>query len=462
MLKLDGSVWAAGMNIYGQVGDILERTPITKFIEVFPGVSKAVAAGGGHSMVLKHDGTVWSAGRNKFGQLGDGTYVDRSVFVPVISGDHAKGLAVSSKHSLMVKEDGSVWSTGSNVFGQLGDEWPMTHTSKFKEVMCCDANAVAAGNEHSMVLKDDSTVWTAGWNHHGQLGVDIDPENPFGNALNKFVRVVSSGATAIAAGGYHSLVLKADGTVWGAGANNYGQLGDGSMISSNKMHMVSSPVMQKATGGAVAIAAGMRHSIVLGRDGSVWTAGSNAHGQLGDGTRLTRHIFVQVVSSGAQAVAAGGSHTMMIDQDDSVWATGSNEYGQLGYGPRIVKDTFFRVVLANDGMWCMEPWARSAFSVEQARVLFSSLMLVCGDGGKEGSICHPLAMFKIRVVSCVSLLPACLPACMYACTCAGLLFDTVVYSSIAKETMRKSRTRKDAGFLRVQMHACDASNSAHL
>ena len=39
--------------------------------------------------------------------------------------------------------------------------------------------------------------------------------------------VVHAGAQAIAAGGYHSMVLKADGTVWATGDNRYGQLGDG-------------------------------------------------------------------------------------------------------------------------------------------------------------------------------------------------------------------------------------------
>jgi alpha-tubulin suppressor-like RCC1 family protein len=42
--------------------------------------AKAISAGISHSLVLKNDGTVWAAGDNSFGQLGDGTGIGRNVF----------------------------------------------------------------------------------------------------------------------------------------------------------------------------------------------------------------------------------------------------------------------------------------------------------------------------------------------------------------------------------------------
>ena len=41
---------------------------------------EAIAAGRWHSMLLKSDNTVWSAGWNRDGQLGDGTNSNRNVF----------------------------------------------------------------------------------------------------------------------------------------------------------------------------------------------------------------------------------------------------------------------------------------------------------------------------------------------------------------------------------------------
>ena len=48
--------------------------------------AQAIAAGGFHSMVLKGDGTVWAAGSNSDGQLGDGTTNRKSRYVEVFKG----------------------------------------------------------------------------------------------------------------------------------------------------------------------------------------------------------------------------------------------------------------------------------------------------------------------------------------------------------------------------------------
>ena len=82
MLKKDGTVWAVGANMFGQLGIRSKLyVAMTNFVELFPGGAKAIAAGGGHSMVLKQDSSVWSAGMNTYGQLGDGSRTAKSTFV---------------------------------------------------------------------------------------------------------------------------------------------------------------------------------------------------------------------------------------------------------------------------------------------------------------------------------------------------------------------------------------------
>ena len=81
-MKEDDSLWATGANDYGQLGVGLRTAPITHFVKVFSGGAIAVAAGGadgGHSMVLKQDGSVWATGKNMYGQLGDTTNAGRNV-----------------------------------------------------------------------------------------------------------------------------------------------------------------------------------------------------------------------------------------------------------------------------------------------------------------------------------------------------------------------------------------------
>ena len=87
-----------------------------------------------------------------------------------------------------------------------------------------------------MILKQDGSVWVTGSNRHGQLG-----DGSYTDRRN-FVRVVSSGAIAVAAGEYHSMVLQQDGGVWATGRNNFGQLGDGSKIDRICFTVVASTV----------------------------------------------------------------------------------------------------------------------------------------------------------------------------------------------------------------------------
>ena len=75
---------------------------------------------------------------------------------------------------------------------------------------------------------------------------------------------------------------------------------------------------------------GGQHSVLLKRDGSVWTTGENHRGQLGDGSAIDKKKFSKVISGGALAVAAGNLHSLVIKSDGSVWGAGCNIFGQLG------------------------------------------------------------------------------------------------------------------------------------
>ena len=107
--------------------------------------------------------------------------------------------------------------------------------------------------------------------------------------------------------------------------------------------------MRVVSSGAKAVAAGSRHTLMLKQDGSVWATGYNEYGQLGDGSTSDRHTFVQVILDSVKIVAAGAFHSMALMQDDSVWATGSNFYGQYGDGSTKSRKTFVQVSLHKNG-----------------------------------------------------------------------------------------------------------------
>lgn len=212
-------------------------------------------------------------------------------------------------------------SSGWNGVGQLGTGSTRDSHAPAASAGVSGVSSAAAGWYHSLAVKGDGTVWASGSNGQGQLGDGTTPDrwSP--------VRVAGlTNVTAVSAGALHSLALKADGTVWAWGWNAVGQLGDGTRTDRR------TPVAVTGLAPIVAISAGANHNIALAADGSAWTWGWNAVGQRGDGTTSDRWTPVRVPGlSGVTSVSAGGYHTLAV-QDPWPWAWGWNAVGQMGDG----------------------------------------------------------------------------------------------------------------------------------
>ena len=130
---------------------------------------------------------------------------------------------------------------------------------------------------HSLVLKADGTLWTFGHNEYGQLGTTTNngTDRPEPNP-----DPVLTDVAAIAAAGHHSLALKTDGTLWTFGYNQYGQLG----TATNSGTGTPNPTPTQILTDVAAIAAGVYLSLALKTDGTLWTFGNNFDGQLGTAT----------------------------------------------------------------------------------------------------------------------------------------------------------------------------------
>ena len=334
ILKQDGSVWSTGVDADGQ-GE--------SFVKVISSDAVAAAAGNYYSIVVKKDGSVWTTGKNSRGHLSffDGSATTRSYFYFARSIPGASVVAAGGFHCLILTA-GRLWVAGWNKFGQLGTGSHSDKTKFFEiipdvHVALSVTVAVAAGDIHSILLKDNGSVWGAGGNYNGQLGDGSK------NGRTIFVKVIPSGVSGLAAGGYHSVVVKQDGSVWATGSNEYGQLGDGSTETScNYVEVVASE--------AKSVAAGSRHSMVLKQDGSVWATGYNVYGQLGDGSTMNSQSFVKVIENGVRSIAAGAFHSMAIKEDGSIWATGSNQHGQFGDGTTISQENFVRLTQFDIGV----------------------------------------------------------------------------------------------------------------
>ena len=214
--------------------------------------------------------------------------------------------------------------------------------------------AITAGGAHVCALKSDSTVWCWGYAFQGQLGDGTMGHFPPG-ARFKPVQVLNSVGDApltdvvgIDGGGNHTCAVKADGTAWCWGYDQFGQLGDDTSGGYGGNHVRLLPVQVVTAAGpaltnVTQIAAGNFSSCAVTADQTVWCWGADDQGQLGDGVVNNFgdvKAAVQVITesgtlSSVTAVSLGtGHYACAVRSDGTVWCWGRDGEGQLGDGTR--------------------------------------------------------------------------------------------------------------------------------
>ena len=178
VLKSDETVWALGYNDCGQLGDgttTQSDSPVQVLSASTGALTGVVAikAGYDHNLALKSDGTVWAWGYNVSGQLGNGTRVDSNKAVVVCTSTGVllgvSSIAAGEYHNLALK-NGTVWAWGFNTDGELGNGTRTSSSNAVEVSSLTGVSAIAAGDFHSLALKSDGTVWAWGDNEYGQLG----------------------------------------------------------------------------------------------------------------------------------------------------------------------------------------------------------------------------------------------------------------------------------------------------
>ena len=239
---------------------------------------------------------------------------------------------------------------------------------------------VAAGGQHSLALRDDGTVWSWGTNEYGQLGHGHTTDVSYAVQIttdasgDPFEDVVY-----VDAGYEHSLALKADGTVWTWGRNNYGQLGNGGQGTSIARPVQVVDGVGEPFTNVVSIAAGDRHNLALKAEvdldnfttiSSLWSWGYNSNGQLGNGNTSNKTTPVQVLDSSGIGVEevigmqASRDHNWLIKTDGTIGSWGDNDYGQLGDGNTLGKRHTVQVIAENGSPITIDPEAENVgFSV---------------------------------------------------------------------------------------------------
>jgi alpha-tubulin suppressor-like RCC1 family protein len=203
---------------------------------------KSVATGNYNSCAADQLGDVYCWGRTILNSLG---FVDRSSGPPIISSNEemdifkATGLppiervSAASRNFCALTRTGSVICVGIWAFGVSPAGATGPNNMGFIPVTGIDsAEQISTGNRHSCSLLTDGTIRCWGYNYSGQLGNQGVVR--VGDDTNLSVEVTSlPDATQIGCGGDHCCAVVEDGDVYCWGANSFGQLGNGHVLSSD-------------------------------------------------------------------------------------------------------------------------------------------------------------------------------------------------------------------------------------
>lgn len=324
-LKADGTLFAWGSNRWGQLGD---GTTTDKLVPTLSGTAltwSSVSAGEFHTAAIRPDGTLWAWGFNQNGQLGDGSFVDK--LAPTKIGDATTWVAVSAgvAHTVALMKDGTLWAWGRNFSGQLGDNSTIDQPVP-KKILPPTPNttwtAASAGAAHTCGRLSDGAIACWGSNIYGQLGDGSISASPVPKV------VVGFSAVSMSVGGYHTLAIRADGALFSWGANDKGQLG----ISPSVDGLLPAQVGSRTN--LAIVSAGGRHSLTINSDRTLWAWGSNSNGQLGNSTVVDSTVvpISPSLPAGARwlSISSGKFHTAAIRDDGTLWTWGLNANGQLG------------------------------------------------------------------------------------------------------------------------------------
>jgi alpha-tubulin suppressor-like RCC1 family protein len=335
---------------------------------------KDIKSGEYHSIALKTDGTLYSFGENNFGQLGDGSRTNRLTPVQVKNLSNVIDFDTSSSHSIAATSDGSVWVWGLNDNGQLYNKSKSDILTPMKVTGISNIVKVRAGNRFSLALDKYGAVWFLGYNAKGQYDDEVDTSNLKPTIISGLSDV---SVKDISVGDFHCMVLTTTGRIYTWGANDYGQLGDGTkntiynpvlipnseddeFVNANIKYINANgntsscikndgtayfwgksdfdeesvtltPKLIEDMGNASAIDANSNHIAVLKNDGKVQTMGNNSYGQLADGSYEDRTYFSSIYNVGTiNRISTAQYNTFLVGQDGYIYGSGRNHFGQLG------------------------------------------------------------------------------------------------------------------------------------
>lgn len=300
------------------------------------------------SLKLSDQGSIYMCGNGDDGKLCENESTNRFIKVKMLQNESFKMISAGWNHSVALRNDGKLLSWGNNQFAQLGTEDEESKV-KFKSnpsiiepsLYQVKISFVSCGLRHTIAISDNGLAFSWGENRHGQCGVK-GVKRIYKPMIIEHLKDVYSIESS--AGTRHSLVLSKEGHVYSFGCNRFGQCG----FTPSKNSLLPSKIEFDECIFINKVRCGWNHSIVISDEHkSVISFGRNDYGQLGIGhfdsvdkpTKVLTLCDIEI-----EDISVGSEHNIALTKDGDVYSWGWAEHGQLGHGneenvcyPKIVE-----------------------------------------------------------------------------------------------------------------------------
>jgi alpha-tubulin suppressor-like RCC1 family protein len=298
-------------------------------------------------------GEVYAVGNNSEDEFGD-TNANLGEHVFVVVEDMRKAKIVSATSflgaSVAIDTNGYAWYCGVNTYGQFGfgNTDSLTEWTKLTSVW----DDVIIGNDGgvNIAYMSDGYLFGCGYNYRGQLGLD---DSPGQNHISTPTQESTGRAwQSVSLGTIYSVAVGTDSKLYVTGSNIY------ACGYSNRTFFEFTEDANEYTGWTEVYHAG--NTVFARRNGTWYACGQNNAGEMGCGLSGTHYTNWQSLSGGMGAFftkirlghssgAVGwGKNTIALSSDGTIWAAGDNHLGQLGQGDTLDRNYFVQVGTADN------------------------------------------------------------------------------------------------------------------
>jgi alpha-tubulin suppressor-like RCC1 family protein len=293
--------------------------------------------------LAKQSGTLYTWGYNAAGQTAS-TYGPNRMkpYSPFVTNVTAIGVGTHFGFALIANGLLLAWGSANRgviaaaSYGNLGVAPAATTTSYYDtpqvvSIAPATVKKVVCGLSHTALLTTAGDMYTFGYNTDGELGYGPTGSNVF--TLTKVTGYIKNRIVVdIAAGDLHTMALSSFGEVFVFGSNTVGQLGDETLQTKATPVLVQGAIANKTM---VAVEAGGSSSFALCSDGTVYAWGDNTNGKLGINSGAAYVTTPTLIVTGLEqqfiiSMSVGVRHTLLLNNNGSVFSFGRNNYGQLG------------------------------------------------------------------------------------------------------------------------------------